>query len=474
MAATVFHYYAAGAQASAALEAAPSLVAGGFLTPDTPVWLPGTAEWLTAATCPALAHLDWQLAPPPLPAPPAEPQPSKKRIRFAGEAEPAAPRAAAPPPAEGEGVDADDADDAGDGADGDDGDDDGGGDDDDSAGEAGGAAAAAQGSAGSAAGGAGRAKRKRAPRKRRARAPPPSCWVYVTGLPPDATAEELAAHCKRAGIIREDYATGRPKVKLYTDAASGAAKGDASVCFLQAPSVELAVALLDGAPLRPRPTAPPEACWPLAVQPAVFAGGAEEEEEEGGGGGGGGGGAAAPAQPQGPAAAAAAAIRAASQRALLSWAEGDEGQVAGAGARGAEPLKIVQLENLYDAGEAAAAGDSDAFFRELEEDLVPEVERCCGALQKITFFPRRGGGLAVIKFRAAPSATSCITHFNGRHFGGRRIACRYWDGEDFSRAGGGAGGGGGEGAEGQGGEEDAEAAEARRIEAFGQWLEQQQ
>jgi hypothetical protein len=77
--------------------------------------------------------------------------------------------------------------------------------------------------------------------------------------------------------------------------------------------------------------------------------------------------------------------RAASQRALLSWAEGDEGHVAGGGARGAEPLKIVQLENLYDPAEAAAAaagggGGGGDFFRELEEDLVPEVERCCGAL----------------------------------------------------------------------------------------------
>jgi hypothetical protein len=40
-------------------------------------------------------------------------------------------------------------------------------------------------------------------------------WVYVTGLPPDATEDELAAHFRKAGLIKLDPATEKPRVKLY-------------------------------------------------------------------------------------------------------------------------------------------------------------------------------------------------------------------------------------------------------------------
>lgn len=43
-------------------------------------------------------------------------------------------------------------------------------------------------------------------------------WIYITGLPPDATIDELAAHFRKCGIIKEDFATKGPKVKLYRNA----------------------------------------------------------------------------------------------------------------------------------------------------------------------------------------------------------------------------------------------------------------
>ena len=101
-------------------------------------------------------------------------------------------------------------------------------------------------------------------------------WVYVTGLPPDATELELAAHFKKAGLVKLDDVSQAPRVRLYrhpraatTGGEEGGAdstgggdgggggdgdgplKGDASVCFVQEASVELAVQLLDGVDLRP-------------------------------------------------------------------------------------------------------------------------------------------------------------------------------------------------------------------------------
>jgi HIV Tat-specific factor 1 len=271
--------------------------------------------------------------------------------------------------------------------------------------------------------------------------------------------EELEAHFKRGGIIKQEYSTGAPKIKLYRDA-QGRAKGDATLCYLQHPSVELAVTLLDGAPLRPSPMLPPEKCFCLAVQPAVFDGAREGDprgvvgdageraagarQGTGRGGKGGKGGGASDSST-----AAAAAIRAAGQKALLSWTEGDEGFVAlgehGSGA--GEPLKIVVFENLYAKEEAEVPG----FLDDFELDFMPEVERACGALQKVTFFP---GGQAVIKFKTCASATSAINLFNGRSFGGRKVAVQFWTGQDLR--------------EGEGDDEDQE---SERLAAFGAWLE---
>jgi hypothetical protein len=40
-------------------------------------------------------------------------------------------------------------------------------------------------------------------------------WVYVQGLPHDATEDELAVYFRKAGILKSDLETKRPKIKLY-------------------------------------------------------------------------------------------------------------------------------------------------------------------------------------------------------------------------------------------------------------------
>lgn len=40
-------------------------------------------------------------------------------------------------------------------------------------------------------------------------------WVYVTGLPPDASEDELVAHFRKAGLVKLDPATEKPRVKIY-------------------------------------------------------------------------------------------------------------------------------------------------------------------------------------------------------------------------------------------------------------------
>lgn len=72
--------------------------------------------------------------------------------------------------------------------------------------------------------------------------------VYVTGLPPDTTAEELAARFSKCGLLMEDDDE-QPKIKLYAFE-DGTFNGEALVVYFQEDSVMLALNLLDEAELR--------------------------------------------------------------------------------------------------------------------------------------------------------------------------------------------------------------------------------
>lgn len=89
---------------------------------------------------------------------------------------------------------------------------------------------------------------------------------------------EVEQHFSKCGFIQEDALTGEPMVKLYRDEASGELKGDASICFLQEASVELALSVYNEVALR---DSDPEATK-LKVARADFSksnkGGKEKEE----------------------------------------------------------------------------------------------------------------------------------------------------------------------------------------------------
>lgn len=72
--------------------------------------------------------------------------------------------------------------------------------------------------------------------------------VYVTGLPADATKDELVERFSKFGVLMEDDA-GAPKIKLYARE-DGSFNGEALVVYFKEESVTLAETMLDDAELR--------------------------------------------------------------------------------------------------------------------------------------------------------------------------------------------------------------------------------
>lgn len=97
--------------------------------------------------------------------------------------------------------------------------------------------------------------------------------VYVSGIPKDATVEEVAEVFKKGGVFLIDPLTSLPRIKLYRNEMNHL-KGDALIIYLREESVQLACQLLDDTPLRFDDTEN------LRVQPAVFKEKPKVEEEE--------------------------------------------------------------------------------------------------------------------------------------------------------------------------------------------------
>ncbi|EAQ93398.1 hypothetical protein CHGG_01633 [Chaetomium globosum CBS 148.51] len=268
--------------------------------------------------------------------------------------------------------------------------------------------------------------------------------VYVTGLPSDATAEEVAElFSRKCGVIAEEIDSGRPRIKMYTDA-DGNFKGDALIVFFKPQSVEMAIMLLDDTDFRFGSSATPK----MHVQAADMS--YKKTKYDGGD--------AKPGEANNDnnnnitrsSDASAADKRSNQDKAkiikktqklsakLADWsddehADGDPmtGAPAHTGSGSSKHDRLVILRHMFTLEELR---EDPTAMLDIKEDIREECAKL-GPVTNVVLYDEEEEGIVSVRFRTREAAEACLRLMHGRAFAGRIVEAFFATGrEKFRRS----------------------------------------
>ncbi|OLN88739.1 Splicing factor U2AF-associated protein 2 [Colletotrichum chlorophyti] len=263
--------------------------------------------------------------------------------------------------------------------------------------------------------GNGNGRNRPAKKAKPARAPPQprqNTAVYVTGLPADATVDEVHdLFSRKAGVIAEEIDSGRPRIKMYTDE-GGNFKGDALVVFFKPQSVEMAIMLLDDTEFRFEPGAPK-----MRVQAAEssykktkYEDKGTENTPEGGNGQG-------TERKERSEQDRRKIIKKTQKLAakLADWSDDDTAAIPAE--TNSKWDKTVILRHMFTLAELE---EDPAALLEIKEDIRDECAKL-GNVTNVVLYDEEPDGIVSVKFSKPEAAQACIQLMNGRSFDGRVV-----------------------------------------------------
>ncbi|KAL2918705.1 hypothetical protein HK105_201539 [Polyrhizophydium stewartii] len=248
--------------------------------------------------------------------------------------------------------------------------------------------------------------------------------VYVTGLPPDATVDEIKQIFSKCGIILEDPQTLQPRIKMYKNE-HGHFKGDALVIYFKEESVKLAIDLLDESAFRHTEKST------IRVQKAVF-----QEKPAGSTGD-----SAAKPKERKP------------KQNLRHKLENRLGWFEESQASAGKSMRAVILKHMFTLKELE---EDPTLLLDLKEDVQQECSKF-GEVTSVVLYDLEEDGIMLVRFKLPESAEACQKVMNGRFFGGVQVEATLSHGkEKFKQS-----------------KALTEEEEKKRIDAYEQWLESQ-
>lgn len=286
----------------------------------------------------------------------------------------------------------------------------------------------------------GRATKAPKTKKTKTMKPRENTAVYVTGLPLDVTVEEVAeVFSKKCGVIAEEIDSGRPRIKLYTDA-EGRFKGDALIVFFKAPSVQMAITLLDDTQFRFGDAGGSGNMKVVAADSSYKKTKTDELREDNTGSNG-------STDSEDKAKAKERAKASARDKAkiikktqkldarLADWSDDEDISTipgTGTGFAGRKPLKTVVLKHMFTLQELE---EDPAAILDIKEDIREECEKL-GEVTNVVLYDLEEDGVASVKFRDEAAASECVRKMDGRSFAGMTVRAYLSEGkEPFKKSG---------------------------------------
>lgn len=244
--------------------------------------------------------------------------------------------------------------------------------------------------------------------------------VYVSGLPADATVDEVhELFSRKGGVIAEEIDSGDPRIKMYNDA-DGNFKGDALIVFFKPQSVEMAIMLLDDTDFRITASGTREGR--IRVQEADSSYKKVQYDKDGGGKG-----EAASANntqknngngERRPPTKDRQKIIKKTQKMdakLADWSD-DDVPVSVAPVSSKKD-KTVVLQHMFTQQELE---EDPAALLEIKEDIREECSKL-GTVTSVVLYDEEEDGIVTVKFKDSESAMACINLMHGRSFGGMKV-----------------------------------------------------